>query len=208
MNEERLRELYVAAQARRAAQGEPCGMPFETMMDVLEGRGSEEDRRQALAAIMRNPACREEFELLRSASRASRGIPRPGTPTGGRRRLAGIVALVGLSLAAAMWLGRREQQGRIAGELVPLVGPAEGADVTPPAPFSWRPVPGAVDYTLQIVRQGGESVLAVTLRDTSYTWAVEAAQVAGQRFFWLVSASLSSGKSVHSSARAFRVPTP
>jgi len=206
MNEERLRELYVAAQARRAAQGEPCGMPFETMMDVLEGRGSEEDRRQALAAIMRNPACREEFELLRSASRASRGIPRPVTPAGGGRWLAGVAALVGAALAAAALLGRGGL--RRAADEVPLLAPAEGAEVTLPASFSWRPVPGALDYTLQVVRRGGESVLAVTLQDTTYTWAVATGQVAGHRFFWLVSASLASGTSVHSGARAFRVPKP
>jgi hypothetical protein len=89
MNEERMRELYARSTARRAASDPPCEVSLERMIDVLERRGSEEERREVLAEILRSPACREEFELLRAVVRAEQPKVSPFTDCAGRIALAG-----------------------------------------------------------------------------------------------------------------------
>jgi hypothetical protein len=71
MTDDRLARLYRLAMEHRATEPGGCGVPLDVMVDVVEGRLSNDEHRRALAAIMAHPRCRTEFELLRAAGGGS-----------------------------------------------------------------------------------------------------------------------------------------
>jgi hypothetical protein len=201
MSDERLKTLYREAQARRASRGEPCGVPLETMIEVLEQQGSEESRHRALAEILANPACREEFELLRAVITAGRH------PQSSRRRTAwrwaaAMVAVVGLGWAARTALApatRDALRGGAAG--FALVSP-EGA-VDHPTVLAWRAVPGAFRYEVSLVDSVGALRYATTTADTQLTLPDSVALAPGAIYRWWVRASLPDGAVRRSNTAAF-----
>jgi hypothetical protein len=200
MNEDRMRELYARSSARRAASDPPCEVSLEAMVDVLERRGSEEERRRVLAEILRSPACREEFELLRAVVRASQPVRAPVVVPQIWRWAAGIAAVAGLGLAFAVWRGRSPEPLRGGAPAIVLHGPADGAQVAAVPAFAWSPVPGALEYRLELLTDGGQVAFSSTVRDTTLALSPAPALPAG-RYLWLVVAETPTGESARSETR-------
>jgi hypothetical protein len=205
MNEERMRELYARNAARRAASDPPCEVSLEAMVDVLEHRGSEEERRRIMGEILRNPACREEFELLRAVVRASQPVKAPAwwQQVAPRRLLAAaaIIAVAGLGFAVA--LRRGPQPEPLRGGPSPLVihAPAEGATLGPTRVFTWGRLPGAVEYTFELLDRAGQVGFTTTGADTSVS--IPASQsLAPGGYLWVVVARMPDGQTVRSEARS------
>ncbi|HVH08850.1 MAG TPA: hypothetical protein VM736_03560 [Gemmatimonadales bacterium] len=69
-----LRRLYMQiATRRRSAERVGCVVP-EAMLAIVQGHAHEAERVQALHHIASCGSCRPEFELLRSAAEAARGL--------------------------------------------------------------------------------------------------------------------------------------
>jgi hypothetical protein len=204
MNEDRMRELYARNSARRAASDPPCDVSLEAMIDVLEQRGPEEERRRVLAEILRSPACREEFELLRAVVRASRPVRAPVASTVWRWAAALVVA-VGLGLVVTLWRGQPPEPLRGGSSPIMLADPAEGARLSAPPAFAWRGVPGALEYRLELLSDSGRVVFSATVQDTTLGGP---ATLAPGRYLWQVIARLGSGEAVRSSTRHLTVEPP
>ncbi len=80
MDPQRLRALYARHTAVHALLRDPPSVPLEAMLDVLELRGTEADRRETLNRILGDPESRREFDLLRAAMRASQDWEAPPGP--------------------------------------------------------------------------------------------------------------------------------
>jgi hypothetical protein len=204
MNEDRMRELYARNSARRAASDPSCDVPLEAMIDVLEQRGPQEERRRVLAEILRSPACREEFELLRAVVRASRPVRAPVISTAWRWAAA-IAVIVGVGLVVALWRGRPPEPLRGGGSPIMLYDPAEGARLSGPPAFAWRAVPDALEYRLELLSDSGRVVFSSTVRDTILGGPPT---LAPGRYLWRVIARLGSGEAVQSSTRHLTVDLP
>jgi hypothetical protein len=207
MNEDRMRELYAASTARRAASDPPCEVSLQAMIDVLERRGSEEERRNVLAEILRSPACREEFELLRAVVRASHPVERPVVMRNAWRWAAGVVVIAGLGLAVARWRGPAGEPLRGGSGPIVLHGPLENARVSVLPGFAWGGVPGALQYRLDILSDSGRVAFSTTIRDTAVAPSSVAALPAGH-YLWLVVAEMPSGQPIRSATRDFTLEAP
>jgi hypothetical protein len=204
MNEERMRDLYARNAARRAASDPPCEVSLEAMIDVLEHRGSEDERRRIMGEILRSPACREEFELLRAVVRASQPVKAPSwwQQVAARRLLAAaaIIAVAGLGLAVALRRGPEPEPLRGGPSPLVIYGPAEGSTLGTPRVFRWGRLSGAVEYTFELVDQAGQVGFTTTGADTTVT--IPASQsLAPGRYLWVVVARMPDGQTVRSEAR-------
>ena len=206
MNEERMRELYARSTARRAASDPPCEVSLERMIDVLERRGSEEERRDVLAEILRSPACREEFELLRAVVRASQPVKTPTFLSPMWRWAAGIALVAGLGLAA-MWWSRPADPLRGTGGAIVLHAPAENARAESLPGFVWSAVPGALQYRLEVVTDAGAVAFSTTLRDTTVIAPPSVALPPG-RYLWLIVAEMPTGQPIRSEVRSLNLDVP
>lgn len=205
MNEERMRELYARHTALRAASDPPCQVSLDAMIDVLQHRGSEETRREVMAEILRNPACREEFELLRAVVRASVPVPAPsrfGFPLSPAawRWAAGIAAVVGLGLIVTLMRTRPADQLRGGGSSITLYGPKDEERVSALPNFVWGSVEGAIDYRFQLLGQAGQVVYTSSGTDTVALVPQDTPVPAG-RYLWTVTAELVGGNSINSRTR-------
>jgi hypothetical protein len=206
MNEERMRELYARSTARRAASDPPCEVSLEAMIDVLEQRGSEAERRQVLADILRSPPCREEFDLLRAVVRASQPLKAPTLISPMWRWAAGIVVVAGLGLAGL--LGRRPQEPlRGSGDAIELYAPAEEARVESLPGFVWGALPAALQYRLEVSTDAGAVAFSTTVRDTTVMVPQSTALPPGH-YLWLVVAEMPSGQAVRSAVRGLNLDVP
>ena len=147
MNDERLQRLYQQAMERRAARGGSCQVSPETMVDVLENRLPEDERQRVLLAVMSNPACRQEFELLRAVVEGS-------SPSSRHRRPAwqlGLAATIAIAVGAGLiWRTLPKpadlepvRAGGTPGDLL-LVTPQTGGKLTGERRFVWHPIAGAI----------------------------------------------------------------
>jgi hypothetical protein len=202
MNEGRMRELYARSTARRAVSGPSCEVSLEAMIDLLERRGSEEERRRVLGEILKSPACREEFELLRAVMRASQPVKTPVMALNAWCWAAGIMVILGLGLADLLWRGRSAEPLRGGSAPIVLHGPAESARMSSMTGFAWRAVPGALQYRLQVLTDSGRVAFDTTVRDTVVAPLAAAALPAGH-YVWLVIAEMESGEPIRSAASGF-----
>ncbi len=208
MNDDRLRALYAGAMARLPAAGEAEPVPLEAMLEVLERRGSDAQRRETLRRILRDPRCREEFELLRAVVRA-------GTPP--RRWWQAPVlwqaaaAIVVVAAGAAWILGRSQptpEPLRGGQGAVTILGPADNVELSAPPSFIWRPVPDAVDYRLEVVDTTGAVVYEEQVRDTLSPGPARDLFLPGQRYLWSVTVLTREGRTLRSTSWSFRLRGP
>jgi hypothetical protein len=201
MNEDRLRSLYNEALERRARTEQPCAVPLESMLEVLERRGPEETRLRVLRDILRSPSCLKEFELLRAVVRANQAERARRVPPLIWRWAAGIALIVGAGLAVRFW-PPREEPLRGAGVAVTLLTPSESAQLTSSPAFAWRPATGVLEYRLEVLSDSGAVLYSATIHDTMAALPPDLL-LPGHTYEWRVVASLSSGRSVPSAPRRF-----
>lgn len=187
MNDEQLREWYQARRARPDAGDHPSP---EAMVALIRREGSETERMACLDHVIGCDACRPEFELLRSIDGAG------STPI--RRALPGWLPLAaGVALAAgaaSLWLLLRapDQTLRSGGaSTVTLVTPV-GGSAERPLRFTWRSVPTATSYRLELLTEDGRLVFAKDQPDTTAALP-DSLPVPAGKYRWWVSARSTEG---------------
>jgi hypothetical protein len=210
MNEERMRELYARHTALRAATDPPCQVSLDAMIDVLEHHGSEDHRREIMAEILRSPACREEFELLRALVRASEGVEMPAEPEPAFRTpvltpaqwrwAAGIIVVVGIGLIGLIVRTRPADQLRGSASAIALYDPRDEERVRSLPGFVWGRYEGAIDYRFQLLSESGQVVFSSSGTDTVAFVPSDVAVPTG-RYLWNVSVQMPGGAAVNSKTR-------
>jgi len=188
-------------------------VPPEAILALVEGSEGEETRLRTLDHVMACPACRQEFELLRAIS-----VTRPQRKTLRRRafvftprKLAWAASLVLMIGAGSLWLDAQ----RVAPEAVMrgddqelrLVSPEPGARIQDGMTFVWRALPEGFEYTLEILDQEGDVIVAGSTRDTTFTvsGALPTAEVEGLR--WWVTGRTGNGTRTSSEIRPLHPPS-
>lgn len=210
MIEARLTQLYAGIMARRAATPGRCEVSPETMVELLEGRVTGVERRRLMLDILREPRCREEFELLRAVVESGPSARR--RPATIARPLALAAALALLVGGGIVWRGVmrpgpepvRNGEGGGVGLIAP---PAEASTGLTPV-FAWHPVPGALRFDYELVTRDGDLVYSTTLADTLLTLPGSVQLKAGVDYRWWVEAVLGTGERVRSPVRPLQIAAP
>jgi hypothetical protein len=203
MNDQDLVRLYALGANRGSASRAGCPAP-EALLAAVERTGPEEERMRAINHAMTCADCGEELELLR-ASRVVRDRPRASRI--GFALAASALVAIGLGYYAM----RGGQLSAGADDLmrgdtdVQLTTPATDA-TEPLRSLTWRAVPGAAGYIVEIRRDDGTLVLRSASGDTVFAVPESiAAQTTGD-VYWGVTAALSDGTERRSSTRRLRTP--
>jgi hypothetical protein len=195
--DERLGVLYTSGLSGESPAGHPAPASIAA---VVERRGPEADRLEALGHIAECAQCRREFDLLRSANQAGRELVVRSWRTRGIGLAAAAVLVVGASLS----IGRISERsggpapadrsaGTTAGgakRSIELVEPLNGASMPSAPQVIWRAVGGGAIYRVEVTDDAGAVVASRETRDTvltlpslapgrTYRWWVRAL-VAGQ----------------------------
>ena len=194
MNDERLQQAYNALLRDRAARGEPVDVPLETMVDVLNRKGSEETRLAAIDRIMAHPRLAEEFEILRAAHTAGRTAQRRTFKAWPLAIAASLIAAIGLGT----WLSRQStddgDQLRGLSVAIPLYAPAETALADSARVFLWSANPSATQYMFELSTAGGSALFNATTTDSSLTLPDTVRLAPGASYFWYVRAITPQGE--------------
>lgn len=169
----RLRQLYDQRAAAPNRERAGCVSP-EAILALVLREGSEEDRLATLDHVMSCEACYRDYQWLSAADEAGLETGRTAGATEHRpiwRRTpmalaASLVALVGAGVVLSNALRPGPEPERGAGTDVSLIAPRAGASVSAPIAFTWRSLPGASRYVLELQRPDGSVVLADTTADT------------------------------------------
>lgn len=86
-----------------------------------------------------------------------------------------------------------------------VVAPADGATLGELPEFAWRPMPGATTYRVSVTGADGDSIWAVTTRDTAVRPSESAVQPRSGVYYWYVDALLADGGSIAGTAHEFRL---
>ena len=174
-------------------------------MDLVEKRGSEEERLRTLDHVMGCARCREEFEMLRATILAGHRT-RSAIPLKTLAVAASIVFLAasGLLYRAVTGGGDREADVYRSGPGVVLVSPA-GEIPRGPVSFSWRSVPGTLRYQVDVIDSAGRAVFSTNTADTSFALPDSVRLVTGAGYTWSVRAELSDGGAARGTPLQFRI---
>jgi hypothetical protein len=169
----RLRQLYAQRAAAPGSERAGCVSPDAILALVLR-EGSEEDRLATLDHVMSCDACYRDYQWLSAADEA--GLETERTAATPERRTiwrrtplalaASLAALVGAGVILSNALRPGPEPERGAGTDLTLIAPRAGASAAAPIAFTWRSLPGASRYVLEIQRTDGSVVLADTTADT------------------------------------------
>lgn len=212
MNSAQLRAVYAdAVAARRSGTRAACPAP-EALLAVVRREGPERERVATVNHALACAACRSELELLRGLEKAGAADASAAVKRSPWRRYVGLALAASALLAVTVGPGRRlwERESPVRGgdDEVRAVSPA--ADVVvrttsaPALTFTWRAVPDASRYTLQVLTSGGASVFRGASRDTTLAIPPRAALPPGD-YRWWVSAWGQDGSERRSAPRRLRV---
>lgn len=205
MNEDRLRRSYdrlLAVRADQASERTACPAP-DAIEDLVERRGDEADRLACLDHVMACPWCREEFEVLRTVSRASGAMAAPARTARWWLAAAGLLLFVGPFLLWRALARQDDGAGGGAGAGLAPRSPAEDAVVAVPLRLVWTGVPDVQTYRVYIAASTGDVVVSATLAETVLVVPPSAGLVPGTRYRWWVEAVRASGAPERSVARHF-----
>lgn len=189
----RLQQLY----ARRvAARGESAGeghVTVEAILALVQHEGPEEDRLATLEHVMSCAACHREYEWLKAVDQAGSEVA-DGAGARGRRAwwrgapvalAASVAAVVGAGVVLSGVLRSGAERERGTGGDIVLVAPGGRVPARAPVAFTWRALPEASGYVLEVQRTDGSVVLADTTGDT--VAVVEAGRLASDSAYrWWV----------------------
>jgi len=206
MSPTRLQDLYSQALARRNAAPGACVSP-DDLLALVRHQGPEARRLEVLDHVMGCRECHREFELLRALEVAGRG-GQPWVVRSISRRLVPLALAASLLLAVGIGLAVRERAGS---EDMPRGGAHQLNLLTPPsevAPgqpitFSWRAVPSAQRYQLEVLDANGTAIFSGFTPDTSLTWSADRLRP-GVSYRWWVR-NVTPGAELSSSLRSLRV---
>ena len=211
VTDEALREAYQRVLDSRRVTGRELCVDPEAMLSLLRREGAEERRLEVLDHVMGCGACRSEFELLRSMEEADSGTTERARPAVLRIRprlavplaLAASVVLV-VTVGQRLWSPAATDVERGVPDGLTLLGPpaeiAAGASPT----FSWKPVPGAQDYELEVLDEKGTVVWSAKTKETSVTMTDPGVLAPGS-YRWWVRAATASRDQRASAVRSLRI---
>jgi hypothetical protein len=130
-------------------------------------------------------------------------IRRLATVAAAAAALAGI-ALLGPGIVHNTQTDNRER-GSEAQFTVIVLAPASDAIVHRVPDFAWRPVAGATAYHLSVSRSNGDSVWAMTTRDTSIRAPRALSNPGPGLYYWYIDVLLGDARSIAGSAHEFRI---
>jgi len=201
MNDERLQRLY----RERPGQPETTCPDLEVLRTLADGGGGA-DRMRLLDHVMACEECRRAFDLLDAVTVARNRTLSPTRRVSWRAPMAAAVAT--LVIGGGVWLALRPGPEVFRGSgdavtltLLPPVVDRAASGVS----FTWRSVPGAAAYHLQVVDPEGAPVAERDLVDTTVTVNGPWAGAEGA-YRWRVTASRGDGSTVRSREETFLVP--
>jgi hypothetical protein len=215
LTDARLRELYRRGFAERGPGKRERCVELEALLAVLRREGPEDERLRVLDHVMACPACRAEFDLLRSIEQAGAETEAPVLRRLFPRRAWRVAAPLALAASVALVVTVRQRQGgreapdvaRGAAESVVLLEPGERVPVGAPISFRWQPVPGARHYQLEVLDGRGNVVFAESTEQTSVTLRDPGRLSPDATYRWWVRAGGGSGEERASPLRSLRVQT-
>ena len=210
-DDEALRAAYEPAlRDSTTTHGPDC--PNETeLLSAVRGEGDEAKRLRVLDHALKCPACRRELALLHAVSTGEkRAAPRVMRDLSWRRwtpvaLAASLVLAVGLAGVARLRTSGDEDITRAGSAAGPMpVTPANGDAVRPgQIRFVWRPLPGVIQYILEVDATDGTVLVSSPTRDTTVTASI-AATAAGENR-WLVRAKMQDGSEKRSESWVLRI---
>ena len=203
MTDAELRAAYERAMTSpRSADRASCPSP-DALIALVRREGAEATRLATLDHTMTCSACQREFELLRAidaGERRATGETAPLRVFGWRRPLALAIAaslLVAIGLGPGRaWFGRSDDD-TMRGDSTELsvVEPAVGVPVPRDSlDFTWRSVPGALGYTVELLTRGGEVRLSAPTNDTTISLRGPRADLTPGEYRWWVRARVAGGE--------------
>jgi hypothetical protein len=200
VTDERLQRAYARVLAERTRADRAGCLTPENLVSLVERRLPEEERLRTLDHVMACALCRKEFELLRSVTSAQR-------EAAARRRMAPALALAASILvvvgAGVLWrtLGAHNASSdtlRGPTDQVELISGGTLAGQKPS--FTWKPVPRALHYTVEVLDTAGTAVFSAMTTDTTLALPDSVTLVSGGQYRWWVQATLLDGKNITSPA--------
>src|SRR3954454_11322394 len=186
MSPTRLQDLYIQALDRRRAAPGACVSP-DDLLALVRQEGRETSRLEVLDHVMGCRECHREFELLRALEVGSgeRLVVRSIA-----RRLVPLALAASLLLAVGIGLAVRSRAGA---EDIPRGGTHQlslrrpPAEVAPgqPITFSWRSLPSARRYQLEVLDANGTAIFSEFTSDTSLTWSADRLRTGASYRWWV-----------------------
>jgi anti-sigma factor RsiW len=176
-SDEALRAAYEPAlRELTTTHGPDCPTESE-LFAAVRAEGNEAERLRVLDHALKCPACRRELALVHTLS--------SGEPRAAHRSFEDITGAGSVDEPV-------------------LLAPANGAAVRPGlVRFVWRPIPGAVHYTLEVDATDGTVLFSSPTRDTTFGAPIAPTAVGENR--WLIRATLQDGSEKRSEPRVLRV---
>ena len=208
MSDDRLRELYAIAQAGRpAGPGGEHPAP-EAIAALVRREGPEEGRLATLDHVMSCADCRRDFDLLRAVERA--GVESGAAGRSGRRAWL-MPAALAASFLLAVALGRTvlrsggddTTRGDDRGAVM-LVQPGHEARAGDSLTFSWRAVPGASRYEIEVLNASGGGGASAATTDPTLSFEAYRLLPPGD-YRWWVRATTPDARSFRSAVRPLRL---
>lgn len=138
---------------------------LEQLQALAEDRITGDERTRLLVLVSADAGLLKEYELLRQVA-ATR--PKPVLTRPLLLQLAAVLAIaVSVTLLGRSLFGPRQEPLR-GTDAVAQLSPAAGAEAGPGTPLVWRPVAGAVRYTVELLAADGRVAWTATTGDTSY----------------------------------------
>ena len=211
VSDEALREAYQRAlDARRVSGREACVSP-EAMLSLLRREGTEEQRLEVLDHVMACGPCRSEFELLRAIEQVGARTTEVARPAVSPMRRLAVPLALAASLILVVTVGQRlgstgspdVERGSSDGFAL-LEPPPEIAPGISPT-FTWKPVPGAQSYELEVLNEAGTVVWGARTSETSVTLSDPRVLTAGKTYRWWVRTTTAGGDQRASAVRSLRI---
>jgi hypothetical protein len=209
VSDDRLRELYAIAQAGRSAGPRGEHPAPEAIAALVRREGPEEARLATLDHVMSCADCRRDFDLLRAVERA--GVESGATGRAAGRRAWLMPAALAASFLLAVGVGRtvlrRGGDDTTRGDnnaAVMLVQPGREARAGDSLTFSWRAVPGASRYEIELLNAGGSVVASAATTDTTISSEATRLLPPGD-YRWWVSATTPGARLLRSAIRPLRL---
>jgi hypothetical protein len=209
VSDDRLRDLYAMAQAGRPAGPVGEHPAPEVIAALVRREGPKERRLATLDHVMSCADCRRDFDLLRAIERG--GVEGGAAGRAGSRRAWLMPAALAASVLLAIGVGRTvlrsggDDTTRGDGHAaVVLVQPGREAAAGDALTFSWRPVPGASRYELELLDTSGGVLASAATTDTIAAPAAARALPPGD-YRWWVRAITFDARSLRSALRPLRL---
>jgi len=210
MSDEQLQAWYRRILEQRAAEDSPrdrCVTP-EQIQRLADGTASAEERLRWMDHVAACSMCMGDLAVARATEEAAERLA-PRRPQFVRLALAAAIAA--FAVGALLWRGGGPTREVMRGPESPITLLRPAGEVSTGADgvqLLWASVPRATRYDVEVLDPSGRPIFAATVSDTMASVPTAAALKSGVDYRWRVSAVLTDGGRLKSTAQAFRIRTP